>query len=113
MSIENSRKIMYNNTMENSADEIKTLKEKVSHLEARLEELITDYRKVVRSLGGYDELLNKHCKILDKEMVDAFDRIQNIELKLFPHMARDIHHLRQIIGDRGDEPENPLDERKP
>jgi hypothetical protein len=99
--------------MNNKDDEINRLTNRVISLELRLEELVADYRKCVRALGGYDELLNKHCKLLDEEVADDFARIKNIELKFFPHLAKDIDRLGRIIGDPEEKPENPLDRRKP
>src|ERR1700730_1894698 len=101
----------YNMTMDQSDNQtqINTLKDEVVRLEARLEELAADYRKAVRALAGYDELLNKHCHLLDKELADAFGRIKNVELRIFPNLARDMTHLYDIMGDGEDKADNPLD----
>src|ERR1700736_2922224 len=97
---------------DNHQAQIDELRQKIARLEARLEELGTDYRKVVRSLGRYDELNAKHCNMLEKELADAFERIKHIELTLFPNLMPDITRLHGIIGDVEDKADNPLDHRK-
>ena len=89
-------------TMDQSDNQtqIDALKDKVARLEAKLEELAIDYRKAVRALASYDELLNKHCHLLDKELADAFERIKNVELRFFPNLTRDMTHLYDIIRRR-------------
>lgn len=104
--------IRYVFTMERTNHEIVTLINKVARLEKRLDEFIADYRKRVRILGEYTELLHKHSDMQDEEIEDAFDRIKNIELKFFPQLASDIRRLGKIIGDAKDGPANPLDKRK-
>ena len=96
-----------------SQAQITALNKKIERLDARLEELITDYRKMVRVLGGYDDLLNKHCKILEKELADAFERIKHLELTLFPNLGPDMLQLYDIIGEGEKKVDNPLDHRKP
>lgn len=98
--------------MDNNQPQIDELKQTVARLEARLEELGTDYRKVVRSLGRYDELNAKHCNLLEKELVNAFERIKHIELTLFPNLMPDITRVHDIIGEGEDKADNPLDHRK-
>ena len=98
--------------MNSDSDKITQLEAQVVRLEARVEALMSDYRRCVRALSQYDELLRTHCELLDKQMEDAFGRIKNIELKFFPHLARDLDRLGRIIGDAEDAPQNPLDRRK-
>jgi hypothetical protein len=93
--------------------ETEFLKDRVAKLEARLEELITDYRKAVRSLAGYDELLRKHCGLLDSEIEDAFERIKCLEFHAYPSFAQDLGRLHGIIGDPPPGADSPLDRRKP
>jgi hypothetical protein len=98
--------------MTNTEDEISSLNHKLARLEARLEELGTDYRKVVRALSDYDQLQDKHCNLLETELGDAFERIKHIEFTLFPNLGRDITQLHDIFGDCEDKALNPLDHRK-
>lgn len=91
--------------------EITSLKGKVADLEARLEQLNEKYQRSVNGLMGLHDVLNKHRMRMDAESDDAFERIKNIELALFPRLIRDMRHLYSVIGDHEPKAYNPLDFR--
>ena len=60
---------------------------------------------------GFDQLLDRHCKMIEREVREAFERIKHLELSLFPNLGTDIVAVRDIIGEGEDRAENPLDRR--
>jgi hypothetical protein len=52
-------------------------------------------------------------KLIEEDQDDAFNRLKNIELKVFPNLAQDILRVNDIIGDGGNKRHNGLDYRKP
>jgi hypothetical protein len=107
--------------------EIVFLKDRLKRSEARHAELSKKYEKLVERLDRIDEdslrigeLLNERVKFLAEQqevimelMEDAFDRIKNVELTLFPNLASDIKHLYGILGTRPVKRRDPLDRRDP
>lgn len=99
--------------MDTSDNKIKLLEERVSILEVRLEKLTDKHQRDIKALLGCDDIQGKNGKIIWAELEDAFQRIMNIELKLFPQLPKAIRHLRKLIGDGEGKAYNPLDFRDP
>jgi uncharacterized protein with von Willebrand factor type A (vWA) domain len=104
---------MYNIAMQNDAEKISQLEQRIAALEERLAQLADKQQRDVKALLGCDDVLHKHRRAMLAEMTDAFDRIAHIELTLFPHLPRDIKHLNDVIGDQDAKAYNPLDFRDP
>lgn len=62
--------------MSNAASEINDTKAALERLEARVAALENDLQRAVKVASGYDELLSKHCKLLQRDLDDAFGRIK-------------------------------------
>lgn len=92
-------------------DQIATLSARVAELEASLAKLTEKQQRDTNALMGCDEVLNKHRKLNDAELTDAFERIVKLETTVFPHLVRDITDLNRIIGEDNKEAFNPLDFR--
>jgi hypothetical protein len=82
--------------------------EELTKLVNRLEEGLT---KCYDVLGGYITTLEKYVLAMDRDLADARERIKNLELTVFPNLAKDMKQVGDIIGDSGDKSENPLDKR--
>jgi len=87
-------------------DALATLTERLTRLEARVERL-------TRAVRAYVDLTDRRDHIATQERRDAFERLINLELHVFPHLAEDIRGLHGIIGDYHDKADQPLDRRTP
>ncbi len=87
-------------------DDPTALTERLARLEARVE-------RQARSLREYIDIVARYVKDVDRDQQYAFERIINLELKVFPHLKGDIARLHAIIGDYHDKADQPLDRRKP
>jgi chaperonin cofactor prefoldin len=99
-----------------SFDYIDQLRKRIETLESRLKELTERYERFGKSFLGWDDLIKAHLKLLEKNQEYAFERIRNIEHKIFPKLADDICKLDDIIGpftDEKGEPISPPRKRKP
>jgi hypothetical protein len=90
---------------------IRDLMEKISALEASAAALQIKLDKESKHNANMDRLNTELRHLLEKDVVAAFERIKNIELKIFPNLAGDIVQLNNIIGDDA-KAWNPLDRRK-
>jgi len=97
---------------ENQPD-TKELAEKFSELEAVIMVLAETLDKEIKHNANMDRLNTELRKLIERDVVDAFERIKNIELKFFPNLASDISHLNDVIGETDGKAWNPLDHRKP
>jgi hypothetical protein len=97
--------------MANNDTDIAALKAKIADLEAQLAKLTDKHQRDVKALMGCDDVLDKHRKINDAELTDAFERIKKLELTVFPHLPGDITDLNRVIGDGDTKAYNPLDFR--
>jgi hypothetical protein len=97
--------------MSNNEADINELRAKVADLEARLAGLTDKHQRNVTALMGCDAVLDKHRKLNDAELTDAFERIKKLELTIFPHLAGDIADLNRVIGNDERKAYNPLDFR--
>ena len=92
------------------------LTEGVAMLEARLTERLTKLEarleRLSRLAREYIGVVERHVDIVDRDQQYAFERLKNLELKLFPHLQEDITRLHDIIGDYHDKADQPLDRRK-
>jgi hypothetical protein len=97
--------------------EVDLLKEKVSRLEHRLDELIRDRHKESRCQIDVIQLVWKYCTMneadiqkataindaffdkISAEFRGAFERIKNLELTVYPGLTQDLLQLHRIIGD--------------
>jgi predicted nucleic acid-binding Zn-ribbon protein len=97
--------------MTNDDTEIADLKAKIADLEAQLTKLANKHQRDVKALMGCDDVLSKHRKAMNAELNDAFERIINLELTVFPHLSGDITRLNRLIGEGDQRAYNPLDFR--
>jgi predicted nucleic acid-binding Zn-ribbon protein len=81
-------------------------------LEGQLQKLAVKLDKIAKQQTDWDRLNSRRIKLIEEDQADAFSRLKNIELKLFPELASDIARLRNIIGG-DDKRHNGLDYRKP
>ena len=87
------------------------LMDRVARLETAMQELTLKLQKETRNNADLDRLNTELRRLIEKDVIDAFDRIKNIELKFFPNLARDISQLNSIIGEGDGKAWNPLDRR--
>jgi len=87
--------------------------ERISKLEALVGTLAVEIKKFARWMQDGDRLIIERIRIVERHQEDAFERIKNMELKLFPDLARDIIRLNDIVGDGENKADNPLDRGKP
>ncbi len=80
-------------------------------LTERVDRLDEGLAKCYEVLCGYITTLEKYVLTMDRDLANAYDRIKNLELTVFPNLAKDIKQVRDIIGDGEDKSENPLDKR--
>ena len=86
---------------------------RISELEATVASMARELAKVAKRQLDWDRLNMERIKLIDADLVDAFERIKNIELKFFPNLAGDIIRLTDVIGEGEGKAYNPLDHRKP
>jgi len=89
------------------------LAEKLGELETVVRTLAEKLDQEIRHNANMDRLNTELRKLVENEVIDAFARIKNIELKLFPNLASDISHLNDVIGEGDGRAWNPLDHSKP
>jgi hypothetical protein len=97
---------------------VKELLEKIDQLEAAVGALSKKLDALTRQEKDHGEITDEHLKLLSRvqkthhiALCNAFDRIQNIEVKLFPNLAADMLQVKNILGDGDDKVQNPLDQR--
>lgn len=95
------------------------LLERISRLESSVKMLSQRLQKLARQQKDWDEIRGEHLKIIDQVQLthytalsNAFERIKNMEMKLFPNVAHDMADLKKIIGDGDGKVRNSLDHRK-
>jgi regulator of replication initiation timing len=86
---------------------------RIAHLEMDIEGLTLKLEKEIKHNANMDRLNTELRKLIENDVIDAFERIKNIELKVFPNLAGDIMRLNGIIGEDDGKAWNPLDQRKP
>jgi hypothetical protein len=86
---------------------------RIAHLEMDIEGLTLKLEKEIKHNANMDRLNTELRKLIENDVIDAFERIKNIELKFFPNLAGDIMRLNGIIGEDDGKAWNPLDQRKP
>jgi hypothetical protein len=91
----------------------KELAEKLGELETVIKALAEKLDKEIRHNANMDRLNTELRKLVENDVIDAFARIKNIELKFFPNLAGDISRLNDVIGEGDGKAWNPLDHRKP
>jgi hypothetical protein len=87
------------------------LRKEIDRLSAEIELLHAHIRKGADLINSGDELSWKYCKLLDRDVKNAFERIVNLELKVFPNLQNDIDEVYKAIGEGDDKANNPLDRR--
>ena len=92
-------------------DELDTLRKEIAHLSAKVEALRSDIGRAVTLGSDSDELLHKRCRLLGRDLKEAFDRIINLELTVFPNLQQDMNDVYKAIGEGEDKADNPLDRR--
>jgi len=95
------------------SDETDILRKEIERLSAEVETLHAYIRKGADCLDSSHALTWKFCKLLDRDIKNAFDRIINLELTVFPNLQNDIDDVYKIIGKGEDRADNPLDRREP
>jgi hypothetical protein len=96
-----------------ASDEIQSLRELVAKLHARVDFLEKKHERAAKIACDCDELLTTYCDRLSADTTDAFGRIKNLELTVFPHLAADLDELHKVIGETDNQPECPQERRKP
>ena|ERR1700722_2960565 len=93
---------------------------KISQLEAVVEALAGKLESLARQEKANTEITDEHLKLIHHvqdthhaAFRNVFERLRNVEAKLFPNLAADIGALQNIIGGGEDKVLNPLDYRKP
>jgi hypothetical protein len=86
---------------------------KIGQLEAAVHGLTEKLEKEIKHNVNMDRLNTELRKLIETDVIDAFERIKNIELKFFPNLAGDITRVNDIIGEADPKAWNPLDRRKP
>jgi len=99
--------------MKNDTPRADELEGQIKRLEARFDKLASDLDRVVKIGSKFDETLGKRLDILSQGQQDVFERVKNLELKLFPNLSGDIMQVYNIIGEGDDKAYQPLDRRKP
>lgn len=92
---------------------LELLEVKFNSLEKRVEKLEKSLNRLGNMYVEYNELLNVQLKTIERDQEYLFERLKNLELKVFPHLAEGITHLHGIIGDGDDKANNPFDRRRP
>src|SRR5579862_177057 len=84
---------------------------------ARLTEVVNESSEMRKKLGRFTGKVNalwegfiEYRSERNKWFEDAFDRIMNLEMFVFPNLVRDLDSVHSIIG--SDAPKTPLDVRK-
>ena len=85
---------------------------KLTRLEAAIEALTLKVDKQIRHNDAMHRLADRVHNRIDSSLADAFERIKNMELRLFPNLASDILRLHEIVPHDG-KAWNPLDYRAP
>lgn len=88
------------------------LMKKIELLEAGMETTRAKLDEEIKHNANMDRLNTELRKLIEKDVIDAFERIKNIELRLFPNLACDISEINKIIGEGENRAWNPLDHRK-
>jgi hypothetical protein len=91
---------------------VKDLLERIAGMEDAIDALTQTLEKQIKANAGYNKHHSRIQKLIQNDLSDAFERIKNIELKFFPHLADDIRRLYEMVPD-DDKAWNPLDYRKP
>jgi hypothetical protein len=91
---------------------IKELQEKVSRMEALIDVLAAKLEAEIKNNAFIVSHSSRVRKLIRNDLNDSLERIKNIELKFFPHLADDVRRLYEIVPD-GDKAWNPLDYRDP
>lgn len=95
------------------AEDIQSLRELVAKLQARVDFLEQRHDRAAKVAYEYDLELKRYCDMISTDNNDAFGRIKNLELKVFPHLAADLDELHRVIGETENQPECPAERRKP
>ena len=92
---------------------IKQFTQRIAVLEAAVESLKEQLEKEVKHNANMDRLNSELRGLIEADVIDALERVKNIELKVFPNLVRDIIEVNKIIGTGDDNRWNPLDHRPP
>jgi len=85
---------------------------RIARLEAAIEALTLKVDKQIKHNDAMHRLADRVHNRIDSSLADAFERIKNMELRLFPNLASDILRLHEIVPHDG-KAWNPLDYRDP
>jgi hypothetical protein len=84
---------------------------------ARLTEIADESLKLMKTVGRLEPKLDvlwdgflEYRSKRNEWFKDAFDRIMNLEMFVFPNLVRDMQSVHRIIGPEGEE--SPFDTRK-
>ena len=87
------------------------LLEKIAGLERTVVALALKLEKESNHTAAMFTLNTEIRTLIENEVMDAFERIKQIELTLFPNLAGDIVRLHRIVGEGDGRAWNPLDKR--
>jgi hypothetical protein len=96
------------------------LLDKITRLETTVEALSKKLEKLTETEKGSYEIISERLKVIKHgqqthhiAFCNVFERLRNMEAKLFPNLAADMTAVKNIIGPDDDKVRNPLDHRKP
>jgi hypothetical protein len=75
-----------------------SLEKLVLALQARVDKLESDQRRLVKAILGSDDVQTEFRKLTDRDVAYAFERIANVEKVVFPNLGADVAQLTDIIG---------------
>jgi hypothetical protein len=95
------------------SDDYDFLRKEVERLSAEVEQLHKYIRQGAEAIANGDELGWKYCRLIHRDVKEAFDRIINLELTVFPNLQKDMDQVYNVIGEGENKADNPLDRRDP
>ena len=90
---------------------IQNLEARLAQAEAQIAALSTSLEQYKAFANQCDDVFRRYLKLHDQEIAYAFERIQNLEFKSYPGLARDICQIDEVIGESDSRADNPLDRR--
>lgn len=90
-----------------------SFKKLIEPLDQHIKAVEQDLHRLAKTTHDYNGLTEKHIALVERDVVDAFDRIKNMEFTIFPNLAKDIVDVYRITGEGENKAHNPLDHRKP
>jgi hypothetical protein len=89
------------------------LLERMVRLERENARLHNELQRLTKAVSSHNQTTQRYCSIYDRDIAYAFERLANVELSVFPNLARDLVDLDKITGPCDDKANNPFDRRRP